>query len=325
VNCAIDTLPGAAPADGEGWARMLGTVTMLRRYPVKSMLGEDVPASDVTGKGLAHDRALALVHQETGKVASAKNPRLWRGLLKLAAVVDPGSAVTGADLTGVGVGVGADTAGAGVRITLPDGKIVGSADPGIDAVLSAVLGQPVTLTATPPPHAELDRAVPEEVLRDGITARVAVETGQLGGGSPAGTFFDFAPIHLLTTSTLERIAELSPRGTAEVERYRPNIVIGTIAPGFTENDWAGHDLRIGRELTLRVMARTPRCAIPTLEHGDLPRDTAALRVLADHNRVTPVEPLAPQPCAGAYAQVLHPGRIRVGDVVRLADGDAPSH
>jgi uncharacterized protein len=300
---------------------MLGTVTMLRRYPVKSMLGEDVPASDVTGKGLAHDRALALVHQETGKVASAKNPRLWRGLLKLAAVVDPGSAVADADLTGAGAGA----AGSGVRITLPDGKIVGSADPGIDAVLSEVLGQPVTLTATPPPHAELDRAVPEEVLRDGITARVAVETGQLGGGSPAGTFFDFAPIHLLTTSTLDRIAELSPRGVAEVERYRPNIVIGTIAPGFTENDWAGHDLRIGRELTLRVMARTPRCAIPTLEHGDLPRDTAALRVLAEHNRVTPVEPLAPQPCAGAYAQVLQPGRIRVGDVVRLADGDSPSH
>src|ERR1700722_7448272 len=121
---------------------MLGTVTMLRRYPVKSMLGEDVPASDVTGKGLAHDRALALIHAETGKVASAKTPRLWRGLLKLAAVVDPGSAAA-ADLTGTGAGAG--VAGAGVRITLPDGKIVGSADPAVDAVLSAGLGQAVTL------------------------------------------------------------------------------------------------------------------------------------------------------------------------------------
>ncbi len=188
-------------------------------------------------------------------------------------------------------------------------------------MLSEVLGLPVTLTGTPPPNAELDRAVPEEVLRAGITARVAVETGQIGGGSPAGTFFDFAPVHLLTTATLDRIAELNPRGTAEVERYRPNIVIATTATGFTENDWAGHDLRIGRQLTLRVMSRTPRCAIPTLEHGDLSRDSAALRVLADHNRVTPVEPLAPQPCAGAYAQVLQPGQIRVGDVVRLADGE----
>ena len=282
---------------------MLGTVTVLRRYPVKSMLGEDVPASDVTGKGLAHDRALALIHTETGKVASAKNPRLWRGLLKLAAAVDTG------------------VTGAGVRISLPDGKTVWSADPGIDAVLSEVLGLPVTLTGTAPPHAELDRAVPEEVLRDGVTAPVAVETGQLGGGSPPGTFFDFAPVHLLTTSTLDRIAGLNPRGVAEVARYRPNIVIRTAAAGFTENDWPGHDLRIGSELTLRVMSRTPRCAIPTLEHGDLCRDTDALRVLADHNRVTPVDPLAPQPCAGAYAQVLRPGRVRVGDEVRLAGED----
>jgi uncharacterized protein len=64
---------------------MLGTVAVLRRYPVKSMLGENLQGSDVTGRGLAGDRALALVHRETGKVASAKNPRLWRGLLKLAA------------------------------------------------------------------------------------------------------------------------------------------------------------------------------------------------------------------------------------------------
>jgi len=91
---------------------------MLRRYPVKSMLGEDVPATDVTGKGLAHDRGLALVHRETGKVASAKNPRLWRGMLKLSAAVDPGSAVESVGVAGVGV------AATGVRITLPDGKTV---------------------------------------------------------------------------------------------------------------------------------------------------------------------------------------------------------
>ena len=275
---------------------MLGTVTMLRRYPVKSMLGEDVPASDVTSGGLTHDRALALVHQETGKVASAKNPRLWRGMLKLAATV----------------------ADSGVQITLPDGGTIWSTDPGIDTVLSELLGQPVVLTGTPPPGAMLDRAEPEEVLRRGVTARVPVETGTLAAGSPDGTFFDFAPIPLLTTSALDRIAGLHPRRTAETERYRPNIVIRTNVPGFAENGWVGHDLRIGSELTLRVIALTPRCAIPTLEHGDLPRDSAALRVLADHNRVIPLEHLAPQPCAGAYAQVLHPGRINVGDVVRLA-------
>jgi MOSC domain-containing protein len=274
---------------------VLGTVAVLRRYPVKSMLGEDLRACDVTGRGLAGDRVLGLVHRETGKVASAKNPRLWRALLKLAAVSSPD-----------------------VKITFPGGTAVAATDPGIDAALSEFLGHTVRLTDAPPPDATLDRADPEQILRDGIEVPVRVDVGHLGGAAPAGTFFDFAPLHVLTTSTLDRIADLSPRGSVELERYRPNVVIRTAAGGFTENDWTGRDLSIGRDLAIRVMARSPRCAIPTLEHGDLPRDVAALRVPAAHNRVTPLDGLGPQPCAGVYAQVLRPGRIQVGDVVRLA-------
>jgi hypothetical protein len=274
---------------------LLGTVAVLRRYPVKSMLGEELRACEVTRRGLAGDRVLGLVHRETGKVASAKNPRLWRSLLKLAAVSGPG-----------------------VKIAFPDGTTMASTDPGIDDALSEFLGRTVTLTATPPPEATLDRADPEQVLRDGIEVTVHAELIHLGDAAPEGTFFDFAPLHLLTTSTLDRIAELSPRGAVELARYRPNVVIRTTAPGFAENDWNGRELRIGRELTIRVLARTPRCAIPTLEHGNLSRDVDALRVLAAHNRVTALEGLGPQPCAGVYAQVLRPGRVQVNDVVCLA-------
>jgi MOSC domain-containing protein YiiM len=58
--------------------------------------------------------------------------------------------------------------------------------------------------------------------------------------------------------------------------------------------------------------------VPTLAHGVLPRDTEALRVLARHNRVAPLESRDPEPCAGVYAEVLKEGRIRTGDIVRLA-------
>jgi uncharacterized protein YcbX len=68
---------------------------------------------------------------------------------------------------------------------------------------------------------------------------------------------------------------------------------------------------------LRVIARTPRCAVPTLAHGDLPRDAGALRVLARHNRIRPLPDLGPEPCAGVYAEVLRPGQIRTGDAVHL--------
>ncbi|HEX6448322.1 MAG TPA: MOSC domain-containing protein [Trebonia sp.] len=285
------TTPTARTADDA-----LGTVAVLRRYPVKSMLGEDLHDGQVTRRGLTGDRVLALIHRETGKVASAKNPRLWRGLLKLAAA----------------------TSGSAVKITLPDATVISSTAPGLDAVLSGLLGQPVTLTDSPPPGAALDRADPEQVLRDGIDAQVQVEVLQSGAASPEGTFFDFAPLHLITTSTLDRIAGLSPRGTVEPVRYRPNIVVRAAAPGFAENDWTGRDLRVGRDLVLRIVSRTPRCAIPTLEHGDLPRDTDALRTVAVSNRIRPVDSLGPQPCAGVYAQVLRPGRIQVGDSVSLA-------
>jgi uncharacterized protein YcbX len=256
------------------------------------MLGEDVAASDVTRTGLAGDRRLALVSRDTGKLASAKYPRLWRALLTLSA----------------------ETAADAVQITLPDGKVVWSTDADVDAVLSAVLGHPVRLAATPPPEASLDRAVPEAVLRDGVLAEVPAEISQVA----EGTFLDFAAVHLITTSTLDRIAELSPYRRVDPVRYRPNVVIRTEADGFLENGWLDRELRIGDELILRVVARTPRCAIPTLAHGALPRDPSALRVLARHNRVAPMDSRAPEPCAGVYADVLHPGPIQIGDPVRPA-------
>lgn len=275
---------------------MLGTVTRLRRYPVKSMLGEDVPHSDVDAAGLAHDRRLALIHTGTGKVASAKKPRTWRALLTLSATMH-------------------DSA---VRITFPDGSSILSANPGADDALSAFLDQPVTLTTTPPRDATLDRAVPEEVLRAGIGAEVPVTTISIAGISPAGTFFDYAPLHLITSSTLAEMAANVPSGAVHAERYRPNIVIATRTPGFTENDWYDRDLRIGASLVIRVAARTPRCAIPTLRHGALPRDPEALRVLANHNRVVPMGDSHPEPCAGVYATVVHPGHIGEGDPVSFA-------
>jgi uncharacterized protein YcbX len=44
---------------------------------------------------------------------------------------------------------------------------------------------------------------------------------------PAGTFFDSAVVHLLATSTINRLRELYPQGRFEARRFRPNIVVST--------------------------------------------------------------------------------------------------
>jgi hypothetical protein len=44
---------------------------------------------------------------------------------------------------------------------------------------------------------------------------------------PAGTFFDLATVHLLTTATIDHLRELYPTGRFEVRRFRPNIVVST--------------------------------------------------------------------------------------------------
>src|SRR5437588_12581410 len=103
-------------------SEMLGTVATLSRFPVKSMQGERLAAAELTEGGLVGDRAYALVDTETGKVMSAKNPRLGTQLLGCrAAFVE---APTSGDETPP------------VRITLPDGTTVTSDARDVDEILS---------------------------------------------------------------------------------------------------------------------------------------------------------------------------------------------
>ena len=115
-------------------------------------------------------------------------------------------------------------------------------------------------------------------------------------------------MHLITRATLERI------GT-EALRYRPNLVLDVDVEPFAENEWVGREISVG-EVLLRGTLPTPRCSVPTLEHGDLPRAPHAVRVPLRDNRVD-VPGFGTLPCAGVYADVVVPGTVREGDEVRV--------
>jgi uncharacterized protein YcbX len=269
----------------------IGAVVSLWRYPVKSMMGEELNASEITEQGLLGDRAYALVDSADEKVATAKNPRKWPNLFDFRATfIEPPR-------------ISADVPP--VRITLPDGTTATSQQSDLNQILSNVLNRKVTLTGTG--RGQVGLASAEEYWPDieGLDYRDTVTDFAL----PEGTFFDCAPVHLLTTATLDRLHELYPTGRFEVRRFRPNIVMESTTgeKTFIENSWIGHTLAIGDEVRLIVTGPCPRCVMTTLPQGDLPRDPGILRTVAQHNQAN----------VGVYAAVVRGGTIHRSDPVRL--------
>ena len=266
----------------------VGSVLSLWRYPIKSMMGEELNASAITERGLLGDRAYALMGRSTGKVASAKNPRKWSKLFDFRATYAesprPGEQFPP------------------VRITLPDGAIVSSEQSNIDQTLSTVLGRDVTLRTSAPKTPTLEEYWPD---MDGLDHRETVTDEEM----PPETFFDLAVIHVLTTATINRLRELYPAGRFEVRRFRPNIVVEPASgeTTFVENSWIGRTLILGDEVHLSISGPCPRCVMTTLPQGDLPKDVGILRTAAQHN----------QAHVGVYATVVQGGMVRRGDPVRL--------
>lgn len=266
----------------------VGSVVSLWRYPVKSMMGEELNSTDVSQRGLLGDRAYACIDSSDGKAATAKNPRKWPSLFDFrAAFVEPLRSTAKVPH---------------VRITLPDGTIVNSDQDDLNQILSNALNRNVTLGAAQSGSVQSEEYWPD---MEGLDHRDTVTDFTL----PEGTFFDVAMVHLLTTATLDRLRALYPEGRFEVRRFRPNIVVqpASSEKGFAENSWVGHTLAIGNEVRLNITSPCGRCVMTTLAQGDLPKDPGILRTAAQHNQVN----------VGVYAAVVHGGTIRRGDQVRL--------
>jgi uncharacterized protein len=252
------------------------------------MMGEELNSSYVTEHGLIGDRVYAIIDQQTGKVASAKNPGKWGKLFDFrAAFIDSLQSVE--DIPPV-------------RITLPDGSQIFSDHDDTDHTLSRVLGREVSVM-----KASLEKPSYEEYWPnvEGLAQREMVTDEAM----PPQTFFDIAVIHLLTTSTINHLRELYPEGRFEVRRFRPNIVVESTSEekDFIENLWVDKKLTIGEEIVLRITAPCTRCVMITLPQGDLPKDLGILRTVAKYNQVH----------AGVYASVDRGGIIRRGDLIRL--------
>jgi uncharacterized protein len=289
----------------------VGTIKELWRYPVKSMLGEELDSADLSDGGVVGDRAFALRDTETGKVASAKHPRLWPDLLACRA------AFVGAPRP--------DDELPPVRIELADGTVVTSDAPDVDVVLSGFFGRGVELAHAAQNGYTIDQYHPDEENYDPGGHRDEVVEAQLGAaffteqGQPSavseGSFFDLFPLSVITTSSLDQLGELEPQSRFDARRFRMNVIVESSAPGFVENEWVGRTLAIGDDAKIGVALPDPRCVMPSLAQEDLPKDSRILKALVQHNRLDVAGAL--YPCAGVYAVAEATGAIRKGDRVSL--------
>jgi uncharacterized protein YcbX len=265
----------------------IGSVASLFRYPVKSMMGEELEATHVGAKGFLGDRVFALADTETGKIASAKNPSKWPNIFSFkAAFAEPLKA----------------DALPPVRITFPDGSTGSSEDKNIATRLSSSLGKPVRFLKSAAATGTLEEYWPDI---EGLARRDVVTDEAM----PAETFFDLGIIHLLTTATLESYCALYPEGRFHTRRFRPNLVIQTSPDfkGFPENEWDEQILNIGSEVKIKITGPCGRCVMTTLPQDDLPKDNGILKTAVRHNQAR----------VGAYASVVQGGLIHAGDSVSL--------
>ena len=282
---------------------MTDSIKELWRYPVKSMGGETLDRCTLGGKGALGDRGWAVRDDKAGEVRGGRYlPNLLHCRARYMNEPDTEPWPT-------------------AIITLPDGTEFESNADNANELLTNYLDHPVSIwPIQPPENADHYRRLPvdEEILRKEFAREPDEPVPDLQQfpeilmtyTSEPGTYFDVAPVHVLTTATLQYLSNKNPDSSWISRRFRPNIVIDTgDAEELMEIGWIGKTLTIG-DLQLRCTAPAPRCAITMHPQGnDIEKDPNILRTIvseADQN-------------VGVYCDIVAAGSIAVGDNVLIGD------
>lgn len=111
---------------------------------------------------------------------------------------------------------------------------------------------------------------------------------------------------LVTTRATHAAIEEELGRPLDLRRWRTNLHLDLDAGAFAEEGWEGRVLEVG-DVRLQLLHPCARCVIPTRDPDTQRKDADLLRHLARHHDVR----------FGINARALGPGRVAVGDRVRL--------
>lgn len=247
----------------------IGTIKQIWRFAVKSMAGEQLDVCTVGMRGIPGDRGWVVRDETADKLATGSRfPLLMQCSARYREPPVNGFVPH-------------------VDMRLPDGVQIGSDLVDVNARLTELLGKPVSLCP----------------LASDNSDQSAIQLN-----SARGTYFDVAPVHVLTSASLAEMKRLAPAGDWDVRRFRPNFFVETDAglEGLIDAEWGGRKLRLG-EVELLCELPCERCAMTIQAQRELPKDESIFRTIVKEANTN----------LGAYASVLKPGEVRTGDVVEV--------
>jgi uncharacterized protein len=247
----------------------IGTIKQIWRFAVKSMAGEQLDVCTVGMRGIPGDRGWVVKDETAGKLATGSRfPLLMQCSARYREPPVNGFVPH-------------------VDMRLPDGAQLGSDLVDVNARLTALLGKPVSLCPLASDNSE----------------QSAIQLD-----SARGTYFDVAPVHVLTTASLAEMKRLKPAADWDVRRFRPNFFVETDEglEGLIDAEWGGRKLRIGE---VEILCEIPceRCAMTIQAQSELPKDESIFRTIVKEANTN----------LGSYASVVKPGEVRVGDLVEI--------
>lgn len=120
-------------------------------------------------------------------------------------------------------------------------------------------------------------------------------------------------VTVISNASLRRLAAEGGYEDVDERRFRMLIEVDGIE-AHAEDRWVGQAARIGERARVRFEGHVGRCLVTCRDPLTGVVDLPTLEILAGYRRgLDTTEPLA----FGVYGRVLEPGRVRVGDALRL--------
>jgi uncharacterized protein len=122
------------------------------------------------------------------------------------------------------------------------------------------------------------------------------------------TAADDFPVTLMSAASLAALAPALDGAVPDPRRFRMTITVDG-AGAWEEHGWGGRTIAAG-DAVLRVAEPVPRCVVTTRDPEDGRVDVPTLKALASLRGPRDVT-------FGVWCEVVTPGRVRLGDPVRL--------